>query len=66
MQSVSRGFILAAFGLMLFACFNTKTKVSPGVTNPQPDYTCQSRGGYCRMNSDCCSQACVDSTCVWQ
>jgi hypothetical protein len=66
MQTLSRGIILAAFGLMVFACFNTTktTKVSPGATSPQPDYTCQSRGGYCRLNSDCCSQACVENTCV--
>jgi hypothetical protein len=65
---VSRCFLFAAVGLMLVGCFNTSktTKVSPGATSPQPEYTCQPRGDFCRINSDCCSRWCVNGTCVSQ
>jgi hypothetical protein len=66
MRSVSGWCMLGALGVVTAACFNTtrNTKVAPGATNPQPVYTCQPRGGGCRANSDCCSQWCLNSTCV--
>jgi hypothetical protein len=68
MQSIARRLLVVAAGLLLVACFNnTKTThVTPGVTNPQPVYSCQPRGGVCRTNADCCTQWCVNGTCVQQ